>query len=159
MEFRCNLECQLPPPPPSRAQRGSGSRDRQPGDFWAYFLTFFARDLSEQVQNGRRIHGDRFSSQTDDSGPISDHFWCFGPDLKIRYGPKLGPEPPKLGLEPPTRPADSGTFFWAPFRNFFLHVVRHISMKFKNNFDPAIIFEFPGTATKTAQNKVPPCGP
>ena len=22
----------------------------------------------------------------------------------------------------PTRPADSGTFFWAPFRNFFLHV-------------------------------------
>ena len=31
---------------------------------------------------------------------------------------------PKLGLGPPTRPADSGSFFWAPFRNFFLHVFR-----------------------------------
>ena len=32
----------------------------------------------------------------------------------------------------PTRPADSGTFFWAPFRNFFLQVVHRISKKFKS---------------------------
>ena len=31
----------------------------------------------------------------------------------------------------PTRPADSGTFFWAPFRNFFLQVFRRISRKCK----------------------------
>ena len=28
----------------------------------------------KMIRNGRRIHGDRFSSQTDDSGPVLDHF-------------------------------------------------------------------------------------
>ena len=60
-----------------------------PGGFWAYFFTFLVQDLSQQVRNGRRIHGDRFSGRTVDSGPISDHFWCFWPDLKIRSGPKV----------------------------------------------------------------------
>ena len=54
------------------------------------FITFLVRDLSQQVRNGRRIHGDRFSGRTVDSGPISDHFW---PDLKIRSGPNLARNP------------------------------------------------------------------
>ena len=45
-----------------------------PGGFGAYFFTFLARDLSEQVRNGRRIHVDQFSARTVDSGPISEHF-------------------------------------------------------------------------------------
>ena len=49
-----------------------------PGGFWVYFLTFLARDLSEQVRNGRRIHGDQFSGRTVDSGPISNQILCFG---------------------------------------------------------------------------------
>ena len=46
-------------------------------DTWRFggiLLTFLARDLSQQVRNGRRIHGDRISGRTVDSGPISDHF-------------------------------------------------------------------------------------
>ena len=114
-----------------------------PGAAWAHFFISFAGDSpgkrgtapwsgldpSQRLRNGPGMLLERFSAQTVDSGSISDHFSCFWPDLKIRCGPKLGPEPPKLGLEAPTRPADSGTFFWAPFRNFFLYVFRRISMK------------------------------
>ena len=45
------------------------SQDGRPGEAWAYFFTFWARDLSEQVRNGRRIHVDRFSARTVDSEP------------------------------------------------------------------------------------------
>ena len=92
--------------------------DGSPGRSWTYFFISLVRNLSEQVRNGRRIHGDQFSGRTIDFGPISDHVGCFGPDLEIRSGPKRGLEGQQLGPEPPTRPADSGTFFWAPFRNF-----------------------------------------
>ena len=37
---------------------------------------------------------------------------------------------PRRGLDLPARPADSGTFFSAPFRNFFLQVFRRISREF-----------------------------
>ena len=79
----------------------------------------------------------------------------------------------------PTRPAGSGTFFWATFV-FFLQVVRRISRS-PNNVDPAdptkfvafpgnatnfvgsagstLFVEFPGHATKKMQNKVPEWGP
>ena len=111
----------------SRSEGLGGARPTVALAIFGYtFQLLLALDLSEQVRNGRRIHGDRFSGQTDDSGPISDHFWCFGPDLKIRYGPKLGPEPPKLGLEAPTRPADSGTFFLGPILELFLSPISGI---------------------------------
>ena len=82
----------------------------------------------------------------------------------------------KLGPEPPTRPADSGTFFWTPFWNFFLHVVRPRNAK--SGFEPTkfvafpgnatnfvgsagstLFVEFPGNATKNLQKKVPEWGP
>ena len=97
----------------------------QPGGFWAYFFTFLVQDLSQQVRNGRRIHGDRFSGRTVDSGPISSNFWCFWHDLKIRSGPNLAPKPqpgarnPQPGLQIPE------LFFWAPFQN-----IQCISRKF-----------------------------
>ena len=113
----------------------------------------------------------------DSQGPIfsPDHrFWThFGPflmfwarlenqgwaktwlvaHLKIRAGPKLG-------SALPVRPADSRTFFWAPFRNLFLQVVRRIFRKFKNNVGPAAqhyllhFQELQKTMLTNAQNKV-----
>ena len=96
-----------------------------------------------------------------------------GPDFKVRAGPRLGPGPP-------TRPADSGTFFWAPFRNFFLQVFRRISFARKaksgflstkfdavpgnatNNVGSAgstLFEEVPGNAANFVQKKVPEWGP
>ena len=144
----------------------------------AYFLTFLARDLSQQVRNGRRIDVDRFSARTVDSGSISHHFWCFGPDLKIRAGPKLGLWPdfqvragPRLGPGPPTRPADSRTFFLGPipelfFCTFFVAFPGNSS----NNVDPADPMKFvafPGNSTNNVDKnpdlafleKVPEWGP
>ena len=83
--------------------------------------------------------------------------------MKIRSGPNLGPEPP-------TRPADSGTFFWAPFRNFARNAKSGFEpTKFEafpgnatNFVGPAgsTLFEqFPGNATKHVQKKVPEWGP
>ena len=67
-----------------------------------------------------------------------------GPDLKVRAGPRLGPGPP-------TRPADSGFFFWAPFRNFFLQVFRRMSRKKSSRIvdpaDPTKFVAFPGNST------------
>ena len=80
-----------------------------------------------------------------------------GPDFQVRAGPRLGPGPP-------TRPADSGAFLWAPFRNFFLHVFRCMSRKFfarnaKSGFLSTLFWQFPGNATKHVQKKVPEWGP
>ena len=55
----------------------------------------------------------------------------------------------KLGPGPPTRPADSGTFFWAICRNFFLRFFDVFPGNAKNNVDPAdptLFLAFPGNA-------------
>ena len=65
--------------------------------------------------------GTDFQAEPSILDPFRTIFDVFGSDLKIRSRPRLGPEPP-------TRPVDSGTFFWAPFRNF-LPVFRRISRK------------------------------
>ena len=104
--------------------------------FGAYFLTFLARDgpleWVRPIPNApeRSWHA---------SGPIfspNGRFWThFGPFLMFlarlenQVWPKLGPEPSTRGPKTPTRPGGSGTFFWAPFRIFFLSVFRRISRK------------------------------
>ena len=128
-----------------------------PGGFWAYFLTFLARDLSQQVRNGRRIHMDRVSAQTVDSGPISDHFWCFCPDSKIRAGPKLGLGPTlKSGLgqglaQDPQQGLPIPDFFSGPHSGtFFCKLFVAFPGNSSNNVDPAdptLFVAFPGTAS------------
>ena len=79
----------------------------------------------------------------------------------------------------PTRPADSGTFFWAPFRNFFFcKLFVAFAGNAKSGFEPTkfvafpgnvanfvgsagstLFAEFPGNAAKNLQKKVPEWGP
>ena len=62
----------------------------------------------------------------------------------------------------PTRPADSGTFFWAPFRNFVLHVFRQIpgeARNAKSGFELTYNHTFPGSSTKHVQKKSSGMGP
>ena len=84
-----------------------------------------------------------------------------GPDFKVRAGPRLGPGPP-------TRPADSGTFFWAPFeaRNaksgFLSTKFDAVPGNAANNIGSAgstLFEEVLGNATKHVQKKVPEWGP
>ena len=95
---------------------------------------------------------DRFSARTVDSGPVSGHFRCFWPDLKIRSGPNLAPNPqgqtgawnPQPGLPIPElfSGPHSGTFFCTFFGVF--------PGNSSNNVDPADptkFAAFPGNAS------------
>ena len=106
---------------------------------------------------------DRFSARTVDSGPISDHFGCFWPDLKIRAGPKLGlgptfksglgqglaqdPQPGLPILERFSGP-HSGTFFCKFFVAFPGNSSNHVDPA-----DPTKFVAFPGNSTNNVDKK------
>ena len=49
----------------------------QTGNFLTCFEGFGPQDWSQRRENGRGVHGDRFSGPGDHSGPISGHFRRF----------------------------------------------------------------------------------
>ena len=126
-----------------------------------------ARDLSEQVRNGCRINGHPLSGQTVDSGPISDHFLCFWPDLKIRSGPNLAQNPqpgarnPQPGLQVPElflSGPHSGTFFCKCFVAF-PDIIVGISRKYLKICKLKPRLGIPGKCDEQLAEKNPEWGP
>ena len=131
-----SLECVRPiPKAPERSWHASGPSFRPNGRLWTQFGPFsmiWARtDIVDPTRTSRRPGtapwsgldpSQRLQNSLDmlPSFRPNDRFWThFGPFLMFlaRLENQVSA---KLGPEPPTRPAGSGTFFWAPFRNFFL---------------------------------------
>ena len=87
---------------------------------------------AQNIKNGPKwVQNRRFGLKI---GP-RESYGHFGPFLMFlaRLGnlvwARTWPGEARRGLDLPARPADSGTFFWAPFRNFFLHEICRISRK------------------------------
>ena len=125
----------------------------RPGGFWAYFLTFLARDgpleWVRPIPNApeRSWHA---------SGPIfspNRRFWThFGPFLMFlarlenQVWAKLGPEPPTPGM---------------PSLGLSRHIFKHFldMQKICRVSWSTLFFQFPGNARNNLQKKVPEWGP
>ena len=92
---------------------------------------------------------DQFSARTVHSGPISGHFRCFGPNLKIRSGPNLA-RSPQPGVRNPNQIRRFRNFFLDPIPElFFCAFFAAFPGNSSNNVDPADPTKFaacPGNA-------------
>ena len=99
-------------------------------------------DPFQRLRNGPGMLLDRFSAQTVDSGPISGHFRCFWPGLKIRSRPNLAWNPqPGLQIAKLFSGPISGFFFCTCFIAFpgnpkimstpLTYIISGISWKYK----------------------------